>query len=126
MDSAIIVAVIYTGMDATTSKGTEHFSLTDNDQINLSNLVEQIKNGVAQVPYHADGQLCRMFTAEEMTGVYQAAVQYIAYNTTLCNHLLTWVRRCTTVVDVNAIAYNSTLPDDLKKNMDMILGGAAS
>lgn len=117
---------IYTGADATTSKGTEHFSLTDNDQINLSNLVEQIKNGAAQVPYHADGQLCRMFTAEEMTGVYQAAVQYIAYNTTLCNHLLTWVRRCTTVVDVNAIAYTSALPDDLKKNMDMILGGAVS
>lgn len=117
---------IYAGADATTSKGTEHFSLTDNDQINLSSSMEQVKGGAAQVPYHADGQLCRMFTAEEMTRAYQAAVHYIAYNTTLCNHLLTWVRRCTTVVDVNAITYTSALPDDLKKNMDMILGGAAT
>ena len=68
-----MAATTYTGTDTTTSKGTEHFSLTDNDQINLSNLVEQIKNGATQVPYHVDGQLCRMFTAEEMTGVYQAA-----------------------------------------------------
>ena len=119
-------AAIYAGADAATSKGTEHFSLTDNDQINLSNLMEQVKGGAAQVPYHSDGQLCRMFTAAEMTAVYQAAVQYIAYNTTLCNHLLTWVRRCTAVADVNAITYTSVLPDDLQQNLNTILGGAKS
>ena len=119
-------AAIYAGADAATSKGTEHFSLTDNDQINLSNLMEQVKGGAAQVPYHSDGQLCRMFTAAEMTAVYQAAVQYIAYNTTLCNHLLTWVRRCTAVADVNAITYTSALPDDLQQNLNTILGGAKS
>lgn len=119
-------AAIYGGVDAATSKGTERFSLTDNDQINLSNLMEQVKGGAAQVPYHSDGQLCRMFAAAEMTAVYQAAVQYIAYNTTLCNHLLTWVRRCTTVADVSAITYTSVLPDDLQQNLNTILGGAKS
>lgn len=112
---------IYSGTDITTSQGTEHFSLTDNDQINISNLMSKIQAGATGVPYHADGKLCRMFTADEMGTIYNAVVSFIAYNTTLCNHLNVWINRCTTIDEVNTITYTSPLPDDLKANMDTII-----
>lgn len=127
--SAACQNAVYAGVDATDTKGTEHFSLTLPDQTNLSASVEAVAQGAASVPYHADGQLCRQFTADEIKAVYAAAKAYIMKQTTLCNHLNVWIRRCTSVDEVNAITYASTLPDDLLKNYNSILGittGAAS
>ena len=54
-------AAISAGVTIATSRGYEHFSLTLNDQANLSNLALQAQMG-ASVLYHADGELCRLFT----------------------------------------------------------------
>ena len=113
---------IYTGVDAQDTKGTEHFSLTSDDQANLSALAMAIGTGLASVPYHADGQLCREFTASEFTNVYTAAKNFVTYNTTLCNHLNVWIRRSETIEEVNNITYTSTLPNDLLTNFNTILG----
>ena len=113
---------IYSGIDVTTSVGLEHFSLTDNDQINISTLHDAIEKGATQVPYHADGNLCRMFTSDELTAIYNGAKNCVTYNTTLYNHLSIWVKRCTTIDEVNAITYTSTLPDDLLANFNTIMG----
>lgn len=113
---------IYAGTDVTTTKGTEHFSATAADQTNLSALAATIAQGATQVPYHADGQLCREFTAAEFTTVFTTVKNFIAYNTTLCNHLNVWIRRCTTAAEISAITYLSTLPEDLLVNFNLILG----
>jgi hypothetical protein len=113
---------IYAGVEVTTTKGSENFSLTLNDQTNLSALVAEVEKGATTVPYHADGQLCREFTAAEFTDVFTAAKAFITYNTTLCNHLNMWIRRCTTIEEINAITYTSTLPDDLQANFNSVLG----
>jgi hypothetical protein len=113
---------IYAGVDASDTKGTEHFSLTIEDQTNLSALADAVAQGAASVPYHADGQLCREFATDEYNTVYTAAKAFITRQTTFCNHLNVWVRRCTTVDEVNAITYASALPDDLLANYNTILG----
>lgn len=120
--SAACQSTIYNGVDVADTKGTEHFSLTLPDQTNLSASVEAVAQGSATVPYHADGQLCRMFTADEIKALYAAAKAHITKQTTLCNHLNVWIRRCTTVDEVSAITYTSTLPDDLLKNYNTIVG----
>lgn len=113
------------GMDVTTSKGEEHFSLQETDQINLTTAYNAILSGSKSYPYHADGQLCRMFTAEEITAISNASIQHKLYHTTLCNHLLTWVRRSETEEEINNITYSAeNLPKDLAENMSQVMAAA--
>lgn len=123
--SAACNAAIVAGMDVETTQGTEHFSLQETDQINLTTAYNAILSGAKCYPYHADGALCRMFTAEEITAISNASISHKLYHTTLCNHLLTWVRRAETEDELNGISYTAEgLPDDLAANMAQVLSAA--
>lgn len=120
-------SAIAAGMDVETSRGTERFSLEETDQINLTTAYNAVLSGAAAYPYHADGQLCRMFTAEEITAISNASIAHKLYHTTLCNHLLTWARRAETQEELDSITYTAEgLPDDLAANMTQVLAAASS
>ena len=120
-------AAIVAGMDVETSQGTEHFALQETDQINLTTAYNAVISGAANYPYHADGQLCRMFTAEEITAISTASISHKLYHTTLCNHLLTWVRRAETAEELGSITYSAdNLPEDLAANMAQVLAAATA
>ena len=120
--SAACNSAIVAGMDVETTQGTEHFSLEETDQINLTTALSAVKAGAANYPYHADGQLCRMFTAEEIRTIASAAISHTLYHRTLCNHLLTWARRAETEKELEGITYTAEgLPDDLAQNMAQVL-----
>ena len=117
---------ITAGMDVETTQGTEHFSLQETDQINLTTALSAVQSGAAGYPYHADGQLCRLFTAAEIQAIAAASVRHKLYHTTLCNHLLTWARRAETAEDLDGITYSADgLPEDLAANMAAVLAAAA-
>ena len=121
--SAACNAAITAGMDVETSQGTEHFALQETDQINLTTALSAVQAGAAGYPYHADGALCRMFTAAEIQAIAAASIQHKLYHTTLCNHLLTWARRAETAEELKGIAYTvEGLPGDLAANMAQVLG----
>ncbi len=120
-------AAIVAGMDVETSRGTEHFSLQETDQINLTTAYNAILSGAASYPYHADGQLCRMFTAVEITAISNSSISHKLYHTTLCNHLLTWARRAETAAELEGITYSAdALPEDLAANMTQVLADSAT
>lgn len=115
-------AAIVAGMDVDTTKGEEHFSLQETDQINLTTAYNAVMAGSEQYPYHADGKLCRMFTADEIKAISAASIQHKMYHTTLCNHLLTWARRAETAEELDGITYTEEgLPEDLAQNMAQIM-----
>lgn len=117
--------VITSGMDVETTEGTEHFSLEETDQINLTTAVSAIEQGAKGYPYHADKKLCRMFTAEEIKSIAESATAHKLYNTTLCNHLLILARRATTTAELDAITYSADcLPIDLAENMKKVLAAS--
>ena len=117
---------ITAGMDVETTQGTEHFSLQETDQINLTTALSAVQSGAAGYPYHADGQLCRLFTAAEIQAIAAASVKHKLYHTTMCNHLLTWARRAETREELSGITYSADgLPDDLAANMAEVLSAAA-
>ena len=123
--SADCNAAITAGMDVETAKGTEHFSLQETDQINLTTALSAVQSGAAGYPYHADGQLCRLFTAAEIQAIAAASVKHKLYHTTLCNHLLTWARRAETKEELSGITYAADgMPDDLASNMAAVLAAA--
>lgn len=112
-------------MDVETTEGIEHFSLEETDQINLTTALSAIEQGAKGYPYHADKKLCRMFTAVEIKAIAEKATAHKLYHTTLCNHLLTLVRRATTTAELDKITYSADcLPLDLAENMKKILAAA--
>ncbi len=123
--SAACNAAITAGMDVTTTQGTEHFSLQETDQINLTAAVTAVQQGAAGYPYHADGELCRMFTAAEISAVGEASIAHKLYHTTYCNHLFAWIRRAT-ASELAGITYGAELPDDLAASMQALLTQAGS
>ena len=124
--SASCNTAITAGMDVETTQGTEHFSLQETDQINLTTALSAVQSGAAGYPYHADGQLCRLFTAAEIQAIAAASVKHKLYHTTLCNHLLTWARRAKTREELSGITYSADgLPEDLAANMAAVLAASA-
>lgn len=117
-------AAIHSGIDVETSQGMEHFSLTEVDQLNITALHTQCVNGVQTVPYHADGKICREFTAEEMIILGTRALEYIIYCTTYCNHIRAWINRLETVDEVIAIHFTSNLPEDLQQSFYSVINGS--
>ena len=118
--SAACNAAITAGMDVTTTQGTEHFSLQETDQINLKTATDDVKAGAVFYPYHADGELCRIFTAAEINAIGEASKAHKLYHTTYCNHLFDWIRRAD-AAELAGITYGAELPDDLAAHMQEIL-----
>ena len=123
--SAASEAIIYAGMDVETTQGTEHFSLTEKDQINLTTAKNAVEKGATAYPYHADGEMCRIFTADEINAISQASIAHIIYHTTYCNHLFEWIRRAG-ATELAGITYGAELPDDLAAHMQEILTQAGA
>ena len=113
---------IFNGTDATTTKGVEHFSMTSNDQADL--IAQNLKiviGGATAVPYHADGQPCRLFSATEFSKIEAECDAYKTKQLSLCNLYHQWINRCMSINDVNKITYGSSLPSDLLVNVNNII-----
>ncbi len=118
-------AAIVAGCEVTLADGSkEHFSLEETDQINLTAAATAVAQGAAGYPYHADGQLCRLYPAADIGAIATAATTHKLFHTTYCNHVMTWVRRAETVEELAAITYGADLPDDLRVNMEEVLENA--
>ena len=112
-------AAIYAGIDV----GGKHFSLTEHDQTEIMAQYTFVKEGAEAVPYHADGELCRMFTAQEFSEISTAATAHIFYHRTYCNHVNAWIARAG-LDEVEAITYGAELPEDLAASMAAIIEAA--
>lgn len=109
--SAACKETIYSGVDVELPTGsTEHFSLKEEDQINLFGKQAQITAGVRQLEYHQDGHPCRYYTVEEMTAIIAAAMQFVSYHTTYCNSLYTWINSVEDKEDLQKITYGASIP----------------
>ena len=110
--SAACEQMIYAGIDVELPSGTtEHFSLTEHDQINLFGKQAQLATGALQLEYHADGQPCRYYSAADMQSIIKAAMWHVSYHTTYCNALNMWIEGCETAEDVQEIFYGADVPE---------------
>ena len=101
--SAECEKTIVAGVDV----GDAHYSLTLEDQANILAWMAVAQTGKA-VPYHQDGQPCRIYTAEEFMKVANAAVAFKTAQTTYCNLLMRQVEAMTDVDEVKAVKYGVT------------------
>lgn len=87
--------------------GDAHYSLTLEDQANILAWMAVAQTGKA-VPYHCDGQPCRVYTADEFMEVANAAVAYKTHHTTYCNLLMRQVEAMTDADEVKTVQYGIT------------------
>lgn len=112
--------IIYNGVNVSLSDGnTEHFSLTEHDQINLFGKQAQLAAGAEQLEYHADGQPCRYYSATDMQSIIQAAMFHVSYHTTYCNALNMWIAGCKTEADCQEIFYGADVPEEYQSEVLM-------
>lgn len=120
--SSACYSTITNGIDVETTQGLEHFSLTELDQINLNMAFIAIQNGAVEYLYHADGQLCRSFSAEEIIAISEASNTFKSYHTTLCNHLFKQLNLCTTSEEIAAINYSiESLNEELLNSFNNLI-----
>ena len=112
-------AAIYAGVDV----GESHYSLTEHDQTEIMAQYAVVREGAAAVPYHADGELCRMYGAEEFAALAQAATGHVFYHRTYCNHVNAWIKRAG-LDELVGITYGAALPEDLAESMAAIISAA--
>ena len=104
--------IIYEGISIALADGsTEHFSLTEHDQLNLFGKQAQLSAGADQLEYHADGQPCRYYSAADMQAIIDAAMWHVSYHTTYCNAINMWIADCQTAEEVRAIFYGADVPE---------------
>lgn len=110
--------IIYDGMDVTLTDGsTEHFSLTDHDQLNLFGKQVQLAAGTTELEYHADGQPCRYYSAEDMQIITSTAMAYVSYHTTYCNAVNMWIAGCETADEIQQIYYGADVPEQYQSDV---------
>jgi hypothetical protein len=104
--------IIYKGVSVTLQDGsTEHFSLTEHDQLNLFGKQAQLAAGAEVLEYHADGQPCRYYGAVDMQAIIQTAMFHVSYHTTYCNALNMWIAGCQEAEEVMEIFYGADVPE---------------
>lgn len=122
--SATCEQLIYDGIDVTLSFGKKHFSLEIADQSNIDGIFNAVTLGATAYPYHADGELCTMFSASDLVLLYMSYKNFVTAQTTYCNALRQWIMREKDKDTLLAIEYGATLPDDLNEEMNKILDAA--
>ena len=126
--SATCNRLIENGVDVTLSDGeTYHFSLTTQDQLNLTTLDAMVRSGQTQIPYHADGELCKFYSAEDITAIVQAAKELTSYHITYFNSLQCYIKSLDSIEEIGAVVYGMPVPgeyqSDVLKAMLAAMGG---
>lgn len=103
--------VIAAGFDEELSDGnTHHFSLTLQDQLNLITSSQTILDGATEIPYHADGELCKYYSREDMEKIIAGANSFKTYHIAYFNSLKTYINSLNDIDKISSISYGVEVP----------------
>ena len=115
--------IIYQGVDVNTStNGVQHFSYNEDDQRNLEALFNSALISGMDIPYHADGESCNLYSADDIISIYISLQQHKLYHTTYMNALNRYIENLADLKIIKSITYgNTTLPKSYRDSMDIVL-----
>lgn len=90
----------------------KHYSYTLQDQSNMLNVMSMAKQSNMEVPYHADGESCSLYTYKQICTVYMAESINLTMQQTYFNQLKLYIQSLTDISDketVDAIYYGIPL-----------------
>lgn len=107
--SSICNMSIITGIDLVIDDKTEHFSYTNEDQVNIKELFDLVLQTNTPMYYHADGESCKLYTAEQIISLYTTAATNKMHHTTYLNQLKMYIETLEDTDTVNGITYGQEL-----------------
>lgn len=105
--------IITAGIDVTLTDGTtDHFDLTDRDQIRLMGLQEQVKSGVELISWHTsnEDEHCKFYSNTDMALIAEKAMAYVTWHVTYFRDLRIYIRSLATKEEVLAVVYGMDIP----------------
>lgn len=118
---------IYSGIDLQLTSGEyEHFSLTQNDQANISSLASLILRDptITALPYHGDGKLCSLYDSKSILNLYMQMQIKVTSETTHCNLIKSYIDNLTEKEMVLDVTYETPLTDELQEIYDNIMAAS--
>lgn len=110
--------IIADGVHVELSDGdVHHFSLTVQDQLNLITLSSMVASGKTVIPYHADGELCKGYSPEDIMTIITAATDFKTYHTTYYNSLKAYVMSLDNISDISGIEYGCKIPEEFQSEI---------
>lgn len=103
-----------------------HFSFTLTDQNNIKTCFDLATASKTEIPYHADNEVCRLFSVKDIVTLYAEEQYFITKTTTFFNYLRQQVKSLDTVDEVKATTFESTLNDELAVEYDKIIAYAGN
>ena len=100
---------ICAGTDVTYADNTsEHFTYTLADQSNISEMFTAIMAGATEYPYHADGEICKIYSKAEIVTIYGTLCLFKTEATTYHNSLKAQINAMTDADAISAIKFKET------------------
>ena len=90
----------------------EHFSYTEEDQVNLKEIFDLAVQTNVPMYYHADGEGCKLYTVEQIIAIYIAVTTNKMHHITYFNQLRMYINSLETIEDVNKVEYGQELVDE--------------
>lgn len=120
--SAACSSVITDGFDVVLSDGlSHHFSLTTQDQLNLITLNSMVVSGETNIPYHADGELCKFYSPEDIMTISTEATAFKTYHVSYFNSLKSYISSLDEISSISDITYGSQIPDEYMSDVLKVL-----
>lgn len=114
--------MITTGFDIMLSDGkTYHFSLTLQDQLNLITSSQMVSDGAEEIPYHADGELCKYYASIDMEKIITKANDFKTYHVAYFNSLKAYINSLRSIDKVAAISYGDVIPSKYQSEVYIAL-----
>ena len=116
--SATCNKIITNGFDAILSDGeNHHFSLTIQDQLNLITLSSMVAACETVIPYHADGEICKGYSVEDITTIINTATSFKTYHVTYFNSLKVYIDSMHDINEVNNVVYGIDIPEEYQSDV---------
>lgn len=114
--------IITNGFDIILSDGiNHHFSLTTQDQLNLTTLSAMAASGVEVIPYHADGEPCKFYSTQDVQAIVQTAMDFKTFHITYHNALKTYIESLVLMDDVEKVSYGMEIPEEYQTEVLKII-----
>lgn len=108
--SNICSTSITNGVDvAFTEDNVEHFSYTEEDQVNLKEIFDLAVQTNVPMYYHADGESCKLYTVEQIIAIYTTATTNKMHHTTYFNQIRMYINSLETSEEVSDVEYGQPL-----------------
>ena len=99
----------------------EHYSYELSDQNNIYNCIQLANLTGHDIPYHADGEGCKLFSLEELMNIYMLQEMNLTKHITYTNQLKQYVKSLTNIADVEKVVYGQELSGTYLKTFQSIM-----